>query len=107
MLRIEPEYQTTFKWMGGLVLMPVWYGVLLLAGILAGLAPLGLVFVFLMGSGYFYMALKPRWKGLQAIVKAARIRSAQPEHVEKWRKERKEILELLSEALQTSPHDAE
>lgn len=107
LLRIEPEYQTTFKWMGGLVLMPVWYGVLLLAGILAGLAPLGLVFVFLMGSGYFYMALKPRWKGLQAIVKAARIRSAQPEHVEKWRKERKEILELLSEALQTSPHDAE
>ncbi len=107
LLRNAPEYETTFKWAGGLIMMPIWYSVLLLTVFLIGLAPLWLVFIFLVVSGYFYMLLKPRWKALQAIVKAARIRSTRPEYVEKWRKERKEILELLSDALQPPPHGAE
>ena len=107
LLRIDPEYQTTFKWMAGLVLMPVWYGILLLACFLTGLASCWLVLPALIVFGYCYMLLKPRWEKLNAIAKAVRIRSTQPGQVEKWRKERKEILELLSEALQISPHDAE
>ncbi|MBK6947339.1 MAG: 1-acyl-sn-glycerol-3-phosphate acyltransferase [Haliscomenobacter sp.] len=99
LLQIDPEYQTTFKWMGGLVLMPLWYGFLLLACFLTGLAPFWLVLPSLIASGYFYMLLKPRWKELYAIAKGAWIRSTQPEHLEKWRKARKEIMELLSDAL--------